>query len=73
VSDDKSGSKVCRDCGVAKAVTEFWMSKASRDGRAPYCKVCFTQRNALSGARRAAKAGREIRPRSRAPSMYPAA
>jgi DNA-directed RNA polymerase subunit M/transcription elongation factor TFIIS len=63
VSDDKTGVKVCRDCGAAKALSEFWKSRVAPDGLAPYCVPCFKQRNAASDARRAAKEGRQIRRR----------
>ena len=72
MSGDKSGLKICRDCGVAKAVTEYWKSQAAPDGLAPYCVPCFKQRNATSGARRAAKEGRQIRRRKSSTLSVPA-
>jgi Recombination endonuclease VII len=72
VSGDKAGLKVCRDCGVAKAVTEFWRSQVAPDGLAAYCVPCFKQRNATSGARRAAREGRQIRRRKSSTLSVPA-
>ncbi len=63
MSDDKMPMKQCRDCGLTKPMSDFWQSKASPDGRSLYCTSCFKARNVASAARRAAKAGRELRPR----------
>jgi Recombination endonuclease VII len=64
VSPDELGSKRCRDCGVEKPLTDFWLRKASPDGRSLYCAPCFKQRNQASDARRAEREGREFFPRA---------
>lgn len=33
-------SKVCKNCGAKKPISEFWKSCRSKDGHAPTCKVC---------------------------------
>ncbi|MCP2342614.1 endonuclease domain-containing protein [Actinomadura rupiterrae] len=54
-------TKVCRDCGQAKPVTEFWKRKASKDGLSLYCRDCFAQRNAVSHRKKAAAEGRQMK------------
>ncbi|MEV5572026.1 endonuclease VII domain-containing protein [Spirillospora sp. NPDC052269] len=54
-------AKVCRDCGQAKPVSEFWKRKASKDGLALYCRDCFALRNAGSHRKKAAAEGREVK------------
>jgi hypothetical protein len=71
VSLDKIPSKVCRDCGLEKALAEFWASKVSSDGRALYCIPCFKLRNTASAIRRAARDGRELRTRRPRPAGIP--
>jgi Recombination endonuclease VII len=68
---DKTPSKVCRDCLLEKPAAEFWASKVSPDGRAPYCIPCFKIRNTASGVRRAAREGRTIRTRQPRPAGIP--
>jgi hypothetical protein len=69
---DADPSKVCRDCGVRKPFSEFWAWKTSSDGRAMYCKPCFSVRNAASADRRAAREGRTRRVRVTPPLDIPA-
>jgi hypothetical protein len=72
MSLDKTPSKVCRDCLVEKPAAEFWASKVSPDGHAPYCIPCFKIRNTASAVRRAAREGRTIRTRRPRPAEIPA-
>lgn len=37
-------TKLCRGCGLSKALTEFQRNRASRDGRQSLCKPCNTDR-----------------------------
>jgi hypothetical protein len=54
-------SKKCLDCGESKPVSEFWKLKASRDGLAYYCKVCFGLRNSRSYRKKQTKLGKATR------------
>lgn len=54
-------SKRCPDCGEIKPDSEFWKLKASRDGLAYYCKVCFGLRNSRSYRKKQAKLGKKAR------------
>lgn len=47
-------SKLCRACGDTKALTEFSVNKATRDGLMNICKPCDNERRA---ARRKMKGG----------------
>jgi Recombination endonuclease VII len=49
--------KRCTDCGGLLPLSEFWARKRSHDGRAPYCKACFSLRNAAAYDRRLAREG----------------
>ncbi len=39
-----SGTKTCSKCGVAKPLDEFYIRKATPDGRQYYCKACCSDR-----------------------------
>ncbi|TDC41506.1 hypothetical protein E1281_37305 [Actinomadura sp. KC345] len=54
-------SKRCLDCGEVKAAAEFWKLKASKDGLAYYCKVCFGLRNSRSYWKKQSELGKETR------------
>ena len=49
--------KQCRDCERILPLTEFWYRKASPDGRALYCKDCFSTRSAASYDKRLERRG----------------
>ncbi|RKS73395.1 recombination endonuclease VII [Actinomadura pelletieri DSM 43383] len=55
-------SKRCPDCGELKSAEEFWKLRASKDGLAPYCKICFGLRNSRSYRKKQAQAGKTPRP-----------
>lgn len=41
---DKQPSKRCPNCSVVKALDDFPNNRATRDGKATYCKPCHNQR-----------------------------
>ncbi|MFB4310100.1 endonuclease VII domain-containing protein [Actinomadura sp. GTD37] len=61
--------KKCPDCGEAKPVSEFWKLKASKDGLAYYCKVCFSLRNSRSYRKKQAEAGQKTRAYRKRPEV----
>ncbi|WP_081842766.1 endonuclease VII domain-containing protein [Actinomadura welshii] len=54
-------TKRCPDCGETKPTSEFWKLKASKDGLAYYCKICFGLRNARSYRKKQSKLGKPIK------------
>jgi hypothetical protein len=59
--DPAEHGKRCRDCGEVKALGEFWARKASPDGKALYCKACFSRRTADAYRQRERARGKEPR------------
>lgn len=49
------GMKVCKKCGISKALDEFTKHKECKDGRAGICKACKQKQDALRAVRRKPK------------------
>jgi hypothetical protein len=49
-------SKVCKDCGLKKPITQFYVkNKHSADGYGSYCKPCWVKRVQMSISRSKAR------------------
>src|SRR4051812_34703031 len=55
-------SKQCKDCALHKPLAEFPRNASRPDGYGIYCKACYAMRYRAHRERKAAKAGRTLRP-----------
>ncbi len=55
--------KLCPDCGLVKSLEDFGDNRSRSDGKAFYCRSCFSRRAAVSYRRRQQTAGRTVRER----------
>lgn len=62
--------KTCPDCGQLKPLVAFGLNKRQPDGRARYCKECFSARSRASYRKRQQQVGKTVRePRDVPPGL----
>ena len=58
---DSDVTKLCRDCGERKPLSDFPRNRSREDGHGIYCKFCYSIRYREHRERKAAREGRRIR------------